>query len=467
MHRGYNSVSGMQTAAAGFPRQRIVPSPTEISVPDVPSAPAVYDVAIIGDAGDSRSRCVPRHFRVLKVTQSYYPFLERGGPAVKVRAMARGLALRGHLVTVLTSDLGIKRAGKFGSITQDANGWRFDEDGVKTVYLSTCGSYRSLTWNPGVFEFCAKYLKSVDVVHIYGTYDLLGPIVARACRRMGIPYLVEPMGMFRPIMRNLAIKWLYRRLLGESVVRGATRLVATSLQEQKELIEERIAPEKIIIRRNGIELPKIPEAPGAFRRQWRIPEDALLVLFLGRIVGKKSPELLLEAFIRWRESLGTKQPAVLVFAGPAEDPKDQQKLEAKVTREGLNGAVLFTGALYGDAKWSALVDADIFVLPSRNENFGNAAAEAVACGTPVVVTDRCGVAPLIEGRAGLVIPHESEALVRALHQLSDAGLRERMKLGCLEVARGLSWEQPLTETEVLYAELSRERNASGDRSTGT
>jgi glycosyltransferase involved in cell wall biosynthesis len=427
----------------------------------------VYDVAIIGDAGDSRSRCVPQHFRVLMVTQSYYPFLERGGPAVKVRAMARGLALRGHPVTVLTSDLGIKKAGKSGTITQDANGWRFDEDGVKTVYLPTCGSYRSLTWNPAVFAFCAKYLKSFNVVHIYGTYDLLGPIVARACRRMGIPYLVEPMGMFRPIMRNLALKWLYRRLLGESVVRGATRLVATSLQERMELIEERIAPEKIIVRRNGIELPKIPEAPGAFRRQWRIPEDALLVLFLGRIVSKKSPELLLEAFIRWRESPGTKQPAVLVFAGPAEDPKDQQKLEAKVTREGLSRSVRFTGALYGDAKWSALVDADIFVLPSRNENFGNAAAEAVACGTPVIVTDRCGIAPLIEGRAGLVIPHESEALVRALHQLSDAGLRERMKLGCLEVARGLSWEQPLTETEVLYAELSRDRNAARDRSTGT
>jgi glycosyltransferase involved in cell wall biosynthesis len=105
------------------------------------------------------------------------------------------------------------------------------------------------------------------------------------------------------------------------------------------------------------------------------------------------------------------------------------------------------------------VDADIFVLPSRNENFGNAAAEAVACGTPVVVTDRCGIAPLIEGRAGLVIPHECEALVRALHRLSDVGLRERMKLGCIEVARGLGWEQPLAETEALYTELLRGPNA--------
>jgi hypothetical protein len=67
---------------------------------------------------------------------------------------------------------------------------------------------------------------------------------------------------------------------------------------------------------------------------------------------------------------------------------------------------------------------------------------------------------LIEGRAGLVIAHECEALVRALHQLSDAALRESLKLGCREVARGLSWEQPLAETEALYADVLRIRSAA-------
>jgi UDP-glucose:(heptosyl)LPS alpha-1,3-glucosyltransferase len=92
-------------------------------------------------------------------------------------------------------------------------------------------------------------------------------------------------------------------------------------------------------------------------------------------------------------------------------------------------------------------------LPSQNENFGNAAAEAVACGTPAIVTDRCGIAPLIQGRAGIVIPHECAALACALEQLSDASCREGMKARCAEVARGLSWDEPLAETEALYAEL--------------
>jgi glycosyltransferase involved in cell wall biosynthesis len=184
------------------------------------------------------------------------------------------------------------------------------------------------------------------------------------------------------------------------------------------------------------------------------------VLFLGRIVPKKSPELLLEAFARWRRSSAATLPCFLVFAGPFESESYLRTLQADVKRLALSESVVFTGAVYGDAKWSALADADIFVLPSQNENFGNAAAEAIACGTPVVVTDRCGIAPLVEGRAGLVISHECESLIRALDQLSHPELRMRMKLGCAEVARGLGWEQPLAETEALYTQVLSDWNAA-------
>jgi glycosyltransferase involved in cell wall biosynthesis len=407
----------------------------------------------------------PAHLRVSMVTQSYYPFLERGGSAATVHALAQGLAKRSHSVTVLTSDLGIrKQPMPVPAVAKTTEGWRYDQDGVETIYLSSRGSYRALTWNPGIFAFCANRLSSFDIVHIYGTYDLLGPSVARACRRAGVPYVFEPMGMFRPIVRNVVLKSVYRQLFGKSVACGAAQLVATSLQEQRELIEEGISAEKITIRRNGIDLPT-PSTTGAFRLQWKIPQDAFLVLFLGRIVPKKSPELLLEAFARWRRSSAAAPASFLVFAGPSESESYLRTLKADVKRLGLSESVVFTGAVYGDAKWSALVDADIFVLPSQNENFGNAAAEAVACGTPVIVTNRCGIAPLVEGRAGLVISHECEALIRALDQLSYPGLRMRMKLGCKELARGLGWEQPLAETEALYAQLLSNLSAARTRQT--
>src|ERR1700693_3716714 len=94
------------------------------------------------------------------------------------------------------------------------------------------------------------------------------------------------------------------------------------------------------------------------------------------------------------------------------------------------------GPVYGDAKWAAYRDADVFVLPSQNENFGNTAAEAVACGTPVLVTDRCGIAPLIDQRAGLVVPHNRAALEAGLRRfLDDPTLSARLRAGCGEVAR--------------------------------
>jgi glycosyltransferase involved in cell wall biosynthesis len=448
----YNFVRRAIRSGAQPPSHRVTAASSEhMSVNTKPSVSAQRETGTLR-AADART--VPQCFRVLKVTQSYYPFLERGGPAVKVPALARGLAQKGHAITVLTSDLGIRKLPSLPrQIVLAAGGWRCDENGVKTVYLDSRGSYRAITWNPAVFAFCANRLHCFDIVHIYGTYDLLGPIVARACRQNGIPYVLEPMGMFRPLVRNLAIKWLYRHLVGESLVRAAACVLATSGQERAELIDQGIAPERITVRRNGVELPPSFATPGTFRRERNIPLDALLVLFLGRIVPKKSPELLLEAFAAWRGRSGAVQRSFLVFVGPFENAGYAKKLQEQVGRLGLGESVLFPGPLYGHSKWSALADADIFVLPSQNENFGNAAAEAVACGTPVIVTDQCGIAPLVEGRAGMVIPHRCQALVGALQELGDARLRERMRLACLEVARGLSWEEPLAETETLYGAL--------------
>src|SRR5271156_5729014 len=85
-----------------------------------------------------RSSPVPNGMRVLKVVQSYFPFQDRGGPVVKVRALARGLAQRGHQVTVLTADLGLQKLnGSAMSFQPCPWGWRAEEDGVESIYLST------------------------------------------------------------------------------------------------------------------------------------------------------------------------------------------------------------------------------------------------------------------------------------------------------------------------------------------
>jgi glycosyltransferase involved in cell wall biosynthesis len=391
--------------------------------------------------------------RILKVTQSYFPFLDRGGPAMKVRAMARGLVLRGHHVTVLTTDLGLREHGEGLAFSCSPWGWRSTTDNVEALYLRPRSIYRSLTWNPAVHNFCKEQVASFDLVHIYGLYDLLAPPVARVCRRLGVPYVVEPIGMFRPIIRSIALKLAYQQLFGNTLIRGAQRIIATSVQERDELLDGGVPAEKIVIRRNGIEPPERLPAPGAFRRRWRISEDSRIVLFLGRLVSKKSPDLLLEAFAACRER--SAQPTVLVLAGPDEGDGYRRQLEARASRPDLRDRVLIPGPLYGEAKWAAYRDASLFVLPSQNENFGNTAAEAVACGTPVLLTDRCGAAAIVAGRAGLVVPHDRGALTAGLEQLlNDSAFQQRLREGCAQVARELGWAEPLGETEALYATLT-------------
>jgi glycosyltransferase involved in cell wall biosynthesis len=395
------------------------------------------------------------HMRILKVVQSYFPFQERGGPVFKVRALATGLAKRGHQVTVLTADLGFGKGNGFHVEAERGRwGWTVRSDGVEAIYLSTIGQYRAVTLNPGVFAFCRGSICYYDVVHFYGLYDLLGPAASYFCKRQSVPYVIEPMGMYPPIVRSVRLKGMYLDLLGDRFIRGGRYLVATSEQEKQELISGGIDAARVEVRRNGVELPSREPEAGKFRRERGISSDAKVILFLGRLVSKKSPDLLIEAFVNWRGELAKGRDAVLVLAGPDEGDGFLAQLQSMVDRRAIRGSVIFTGPLYDDAKWSAYRDADVFVLPSQNENFGNTAGEAAACGTPVIVTDRCGIATFV-GAAGEVIPHDSVALQRALGtMLQDPKLRENRRAGCRAFVESLSWEGPLDQTEEMYRRCS-------------
>ena len=192
--------------------------------------------------------------RILMAVQSYFPFQDRGGPVVKVRALARGLAQRGHQVTVLTADLGLRRLNGSAMNFQPCPwGWCAEENGVEAVYLSTLANYRALTVNPDVIGFCGKSLRHFDLVHFYGLYDLLGPAVSYFCRRQGIPYVIEPMGMYRPIDRSFRMKRVWHRSLGDSYWSHAAQIVATSEMEEQELLQDGVAREKLVVRYNGID----------------------------------------------------------------------------------------------------------------------------------------------------------------------------------------------------------------------
>jgi len=392
--------------------------------------------------------------RILNVTQTYGPFLEFGGPPVKVRALSEALVRLGHPVTVLTADWGIDRLAQpqLVRFERSAFGWRYEEKGVQAIYLPTWLSYHATTWNPAVRRFCRARLQNFDVVHIFGLYDLLGPRVASACRRRNIPFVVEPIGMFRPIVRSLWLKRLYHSFLGRDLLSAARFVVATSELEAGELASAGVTKEKIFLRRNGVEGPASVPGPGTFRAAQNISAETKLILFLGRLSQKKSPDLLLEAFAKLVNMLKGNDLR-LVVVGPDQGGMKAQLMQM-AEQLGVVSSVQFCEPLYGEAKWAAYRDADVFVLPSQNENFGNTAAEAVSAGTPVVVTEQCGIAPLLANTAGLVVAHTVTGIADGMKRvLFEPGLRARLAEGCREVTSKLGWEEPVRVMETLYRQL--------------
>ncbi|HTQ96572.1 MAG TPA: glycosyltransferase [Candidatus Acidoferrum sp.] len=396
--------------------------------------------------------------RILNVTQSYDPFFEYGGPPVKVKALAEGMAKRGHEVSVLTADWGLEarleEMPNEPSAEASPFGRRRRRNGVTAIYLANWFHYHATSWNPALGRYLRARLSEFDVVHIFGLYDFLGPRTAKECRKRKIPYIVEPIGMFVPIVRNFLLKRLYHGTWGHEMLHGAAAIVVTSEQERDEVRAGGIPEEKIILRRNGVEAPDVLPEPGKFRNNLRLQPEDRLILFLGRLSQKKSPDLLLKAFAGLTLSGAESQPVHLAFVGPDESGMKARLRQISVEL-GVADRVHISSPLEGDAKWAAYRDSDVFVLSSQNENFGNTAAEAVAAGTPVIVTVNCGIAPLLQGTGALVVKYDEDQLRAALERFfEDKDLQRNLKLGCIEATAKLGWQQPLDEMEKIYSGLA-------------
>ena len=173
---------------------------------------------------------------------------------------------------------------------------------------------------------------------------------------------------------------------------------------------------------NGIDFSEYQCLPqkGQFRGKFNINNKEKIVLFLGRIHEIQGIDMLIEAF-----SLITKEYSnvKLVIAGP--DDGYLSIIKNQIDNLRIHDKVLFTGPLYGQEKNAAYVDADVYVLPSRYEVFGNTILESYACGTPVIVTDRCGISDFVKNVGCVVNFDRNELRDAIIVLLKDNDLRER------------------------------------------
>jgi glycosyltransferase involved in cell wall biosynthesis len=249
------------------------------------------------------------------------------------------------------------------------------------------------------------------------------------------------------------LKQTYDELWGYALLKDAARVIAVSRMEAEQYVGSGVNGGKVETIPHGLDLSAFDKLParGAFRRRHGL-EDQRIILYLGRVHRIKGLDLLVRAFRELTKSTGSLR---LVIAGP--DAGYLSTLKKLVADLGVSTKVLFTGPIYGQQKLEAYVDADVYVLPSYYEIFSITVLEACACGTPVVVTDTCGLADVVDGRGGVVAPCDEKRLADAvLTILSDDGLRKQLGDGGKRLVReGFGLVRMATDLERVYEQATR------------
>jgi glycosyltransferase involved in cell wall biosynthesis len=265
-------------------------------------------------------------------------------------------------------------------------------------------------------------LAAHDILHLHEYRSHLGAAAATQAADTGIPYVLHPQGTLRPGERSRLLKHVYDRSVGRRLVEAAERIIAGTEREREQIVAAGIPEARVVVVPNGMDVARFERLPdrGRFRDRHGISRDAPLVLCVGRLEANKGQDVLVRAFCE----LDVPQ-ARLVLIGP--NSGMGPRLRRMAAAGGREAAVLVTGPLpdYREVV-EALVDADVYVQPSRNEAFGMAILEACAASLPLVLSEGCQNAAAFRDRAALVVPCESGAMAEAVRRLlADPALRAR------------------------------------------
>ena len=271
----------------------------------------------------------------------------------------------------------------------------------------------SYAYAPHLLAWLRQNHRNYDAVIVHGLWQWGGYATWKALRHTSTPYFVYPHGMLDPwFKQTYPLKHLKKSLYwpwGEFRVLRDARAVCFTCEEERVLARQsfRLYRAREAVVNLGTSAP--PADADAQREAFfaRFPMlcGKRIALFLSRIHVKKGADLLIEAFAR---VAGRDPDLHLVMAGP-----DQQGLQAELQNQarqlGIAARVTWTGMLEGELKWGAFRAASVFALPSHQENFGIVVAEALACGVPVLISDKVNIwREIAADRAGWVAPDTIE-----------------------------------------------------------
>jgi glycosyltransferase involved in cell wall biosynthesis len=326
---------------------------------------------------------------------------EASGPSYSVVRLSEALALKGCSVTLAALEWGPTPAHR-AFVKTFALGW----------------GPRRLGRSPRMARWLHAEARNnrVDLLHNHSLWIMPNVYPGRTAKRYSVPYVVSPRGTLSEwaINSGSPIKRLFWPLVQRPSLTAVSCWHATSEAEYSDIRAQGFH-QPIAVIPNGVDVPELPD---------KKPCEFRTLLFLGRIHPIKGVDLLLEAWQAVQKRFGDWR---LIIAGPDNDGHlaRMQRLARKLSVE----RVQFTGPLYGSQKWLAYRNSDLFILPTHSENFGLAVAEALAAGTPAIVTRGAPWEGLEPHRAGWWVETRVEALVATMQKALSLPAKELQLMG--------------------------------------
>lgn len=302
---------------------------------------------------------------------------------------------------------------------------------------------RSLRMSSGLAKAARIAVQASDLVHVHGLWLMPNVYASHAAAAAGRPLVVTPLGMLSPeaLAFSARKKRLFWRFLQKPAYAHAAVWHATCEAEAEEIRAFGIrAPIAVIP--NGID---IPQSPAKY-----LPRQTTLhtILFLGRLHPKKGLPDLVAA---WSRLAHERSDWILRIVGPDEGGH-RRELE-KMVQQGGVPRVVFDCSVHGAEKARVLQEADVFVLPTQNENFGLAVAEALAAGVPAIVSHGAPWSGLETERCGWWVERGAEPLLEALREataLPDSGRHAMGLRGRAWMERDFGWESVAANMLLVY-----------------
>lgn len=363
--------------------------------------------------------------RVLHVLDTVDP--RSGGPIEAVLREAEVLASHGVKAEIATLDPPGHES--LARLSMPVHAFGYQMTGIGRFMGST------FRYSPALVKWLRCRARDYDVVIAHGIwcYNTLG--VARGVKGSGTPYMVVAHGMMDPWFRRAyrlkhVKKQLYWTLALGRAMSGAARVLFTAEDERigaaGGFVGYQNYRSQVVAMGTADVPPAVAAQADAFYAQVQLPLGRRHILFLSRIHPKKGCDLLIEAFA---QLAGEHQDVDLVIAGP-DAIGWRTTLEALAQRRGVSDRIHWPGMLTGEAKWGAFRTAMAFALPSHQENFGIAVAEAMACGLPVLITPRINIWREIDAAgAGIIGEDDVVGTVSTLRRFLTMSDTERESMG--------------------------------------